>query len=1046
MDKNGLHDECTTTSNLIEAWFRQICKKSNNVGVDEKVVRDTLEHVVDLLDKMGRLYVPKKLLKVEERGFDYLVSVEILIQDGNKVGFVHQSILDYFISKRMMQQYYDGKEIEVIVGEKNKQTPGKRYQIQMFLQNLLEYDSADFLSAGNQMIESSEVRFYVKYVFYEIMRQISEPDASIAEYIINGCKDDNKQEYLLNNVVWGRHPYIVILREYGILEKWFSDKKKKHIVFPLFYSVSPNLDAQDIAFIKNRSFINEDDDKQFERCFLYNVMQDSDELFELRMMFYNHYPTWAQQVYIDVKAMFLHFESRAIRLISFWLKNKIISQGKNVYQYEEELIDENDAFVIHNGKYILDELLPYIPRKEFKTTGFSDWSNKYFDNKGLERVAVDIIKKANIAIISNHPELFWEYYSPYMGKNYTVFNEIILHGLTFLPASFSDRVISYLSSDLDKNVFDCTSGEEDQLKSVREVIKIHTVFCSSECLANFLDTVEKYISDRAVEMYKLRIERNKQKKYAPIYWSFWGDLQYQLLQCVPNERLPKKYQDLLKVLERRFEGQINHYTNGGGHFGWVKSPISSKKIGKKQWIQIITNRKLPNRKNVNWKEVDGGYVESSLEMFARDFQEAVKKEPTEMIKMVIDHKKEVVDTFIDSMFAGVEYSEVIDHVEPPLLEKMFRIFPCDMENYRASYFCGIIAKTKTYSWSADVIDKLKEIAVNHKGDDLIRRTKDNAELKCEELLSWGYNCARGNALRAIGQLLWNNKELFGDFKEIVDASTVDEDAVIRMASLQALWPIYNIDREWAEKRLLQVYESDVRMAGFRDSKNMFFGLYPKYKERILGIIQKCFEADDKRLMQIGGYAVCEFFIQYDEFEEIMSRVEQLDEEQIKAILLMAVLYLKSDEHREKSKSIILTYKNSDCDVEISLGKMFYDELVDLERDSDFLIDMMKSSVSTRMVYSFVNFVEKNAHSVKDFSEVIITLCENVLSMSREDIASQWGIDDSVSKLIIALYDETANSLRESDRQIAEKCLELWDVMFEKQIGQVRELSRALMER
>ena len=99
-----------------------------------------------------------------------------------------------------------------------------------------------------------------------------------------------------------------------------------------------------------------------------------------------------------------------------------------------------------------------------------------------------------------------------------------------------------------------------------------------------------------------------------------------------------------------------------------------------------------------------------------------------------------------------------------------------------------------------------------------------------------------------------------------------------------------------------------------------------------------------------------------------------------------------------------------------------------------------------MVYLFVHYLEKNAYSVIDYAEVILTLCENVLSTSREELERQWGIESDISKLIIALYDETANSDKETERKISENCLELWDVMFEKQIGQVRDLSRQLMER
>ena len=215
----------------MDKWYRQICERSSTVGVEERTVIETLDVIVDKLDKTGRLYMPEKSLKAERRGVNYLVSAEMLYEDGKRIGFVHQSIFDYFISRRMMNQYQEDEPIETIVGEKEKQTPGKRYQIQMFLQNLLEYDSADFLSAGNAMLESDQVRFYVKYVFYEILGEIAEPDKRITEYVLEKCEDEYVWEYFLNHIFMGHRAYITILRDNGILEKWFSDEKKKEYSF-----------------------------------------------------------------------------------------------------------------------------------------------------------------------------------------------------------------------------------------------------------------------------------------------------------------------------------------------------------------------------------------------------------------------------------------------------------------------------------------------------------------------------------------------------------------------------------------------------------------------------------------------------------------------------------------------------------------------------------------------------------------------------------------------------------------------------------------------
>ena len=53
---------------------------------------------------------------------------------------------------------------------------------------------------------------------------------------------------------------------------------------------------------------------------------------------------------------------------------------------------------------------------------------------------------------------------------------------------------------------------------------------------------------------------------------------------------------------------------------------------------------------------------------------------------------------------------------------------------------------------------------------------------------------------------------------------------------------------------------------------MFFRLYSKYKERTLSIVKNCFETDDKRLMQMGGYTICEFYIRHNEFEDVMAKM------------------------------------------------------------------------------------------------------------------------------------------------------------------------------
>ena len=585
---------------------------------------------------------------------------------------------------------------------------------------------------------------------------------------------------------------------------------------------------------------------------------------------------------------------------------------------------------------------------------------------------------------------------------------------------------------------------------MKNALRIHGEQCEREQFLWLENMIYKYISPRAVEWYQRRIEWNKSKQSEQVYWSFWGDLQHELLSCLPEERISKKSKDLLQVLSRRFHKDQSRYYNKDGHLGWVRSPVSGKNIGKKQWLQIITNNKLRNKNRFKSIEVKGGFIESSLEMYVDDFCSAVKQEPQAMIELVLVHKHKVLPAFIDSLFLGVELSESLKDIEPKTIEKMFHTFPCDLKSHRASYFCGIIEKMNANVWSAEVLKQLKNIALKHENPSLdepnVTSPEDKEMKSCQMLNSNALNCVRGQAARAIGNLLWEDKILITEFREVIERLVVDKNPAVRFAALYALWASYNIEREWAEEKIIKIYESDIRTASFHDSKNMLFRLYPKYKERVLKIIEKCFNDSDKELIEVGGYAVCEFYIQHGKFDNIMFYVETLTEEQIKAILEMAIIYLDLGDYRECAKAIILRFVNSNLDLEFPLIRIFSKEYIKLEDDKKFLQEIVSSKASKKIVWSFIHYLEENALSIVDYADIIIELCENILWMETEELRNQWGIEDKISKLIISLYDETANSEKQADRKTAEKCLELWDIMFERQLGSVREISRKLMER
>ncbi|WP_338991549.1 hypothetical protein KST00_01170 [Fusobacterium animalis] len=1039
LDKNEVYEGCLTTSHLIDNWFEQICRKSKMAGLEEKAVNEAIKNIVVFLDKTGCLYIPKQISNIGEAELNYLISSEIIILQNNKLSFVHQSILDYFISLSMSEKYFNKQSIEEIIGEKSKQDPKRRYQIQMFLQNILELDSSDFLLIGEKMLISNNIRYYVKHIFYEILRQIEEPDENITLFILANYENNIFGNYLIKNTILGKKQYISILMAHGILEQWYLKTEKKDIIFNLLQSITPNFDDEIISFIKKYAFKNINDDKQFMKCFIHDTTEENEEMFELRMMFYEKYPEYIKEMFIDIKKIMKHFRKRLIQLISFCLKNKIENYNIHLSSYKE--LDSNDIFFANNAEFVLNELLPYIPKESPLNVKYSNWNEKHINKYGIERTTVKLVKKATIELINKSPQNFWTYYKPYLGKGYHIFNEIILTSLLSMPPQYSDQIIDYLITDFDKNIFDYTSGAEDQLGLTEEILKIHGNTCTKERLSILEDRIYKYISPYATEWYKKRIEQNKTKESPPVYWSFWGDLQYKLLQCLPEKKVSKKTKDLLNTLHRRFYKIPLRYSNTNIHSGWITSPVSGKNISKAQWLQIITNSKLKKQKRPKLVEVKDIFIESSSEAYARDFETVVQQNPQEMIEIILENKESVLPIFIDSLFLGIELSEKLEIIDFTILEKLFLEFPCDMKNYRASYFCGIIKKLKNVSWSPEIIQQLMNIALNHFNPELssnIANQKDS----CQTLRNNALNSIKGRAAMAIGHLLQENKKFFSQFKDIIEKMLTDKNPEVCFATMYALYSSYNINKEWAEKNILHLYESDIRTTSFFNSNNMLFHLYSTYKEKVIKIVKNCFESEDQELIEIGGHTICEFYIYFKEFEKIVLSVEDKSEDQIKSILEMAILYLDISKYKEIAQKIILVYKNTDIDLQFPLSKIFNKNYIDSIHDKEFLKELMESKVSRKLVRAFINYLEENTNSIILYKDIILQLCENILQMKLEDLRQEWGLENHISKLIIFLYDKTINI----DKQTSDKCMDLWDIMFERQLGSVREISQKLMER
>lgn len=1046
LDKAKAYDNCFTTNKLIEEWWNQLLDKSSDSNIDSVLLNDCKNEIIKKMFKMSRISIMKKFLNVDENALKYLSSNGFLFIEKQNISFTHQRIYDYFIEIEMINMYQENKTIEEIIGDIEQQTPSRRYQIQMFLEDLHEINVKDFIKIGKELLLSEKVRFYIKYVFLEVLGQIEEIDSEIEGFILEFLNNDVYGKHIINNVIQYNVQYVKILLRNGILDKWMEDGNNIELCVSILRSVQNKYNSEIAKFIEKHLFKNEEIDKKIYRCFSFDVSSEINEIFELRMKIYEKYPELSED-YIDFKSLFKTNEMRAIKLIKFWIEYNISNKNKRLYRYEEELVDEESDIIIKNDEEIINMLLPCIPVEIDEY--FGKWTGRYKISIGIERAAVNIIKKANNNLIKNQPEKFWNIYEKYMGKGYPLFNEFILEGFENLPEQYSDKIIEYLCDNFEKNIFEQTSGNNDKLLSTKKVLMKHSKTCSIENFRKLESIIYYYIQENSIELYKDVREYKLNYTCRKMPWDWWGNLQVELLPYLCKDRMNKKTKELMMVLNRRFDNGSNYFHYSDGHSGSVWSPISGKKLSDRQWLKILSNSKIKKKEGYNWKEVDGGFIESSLREFSVSFSGVTSNEPNRMIDLVLNNKEIIIDDYIDALYNGLHMGEKIDEVPNEKIEALLKEFPCDNISYRANSFCWIIEKKKDTNWSKYTIDMIKNIAINHRDPELgkpnVTNEKDNEIKTIEMLKSNSLNCTRGAAARTISHLLYNKNELLDDFKETIIKMTNDENPVVKFASLTCLYTAYYIDKKWASPIIINLFEQDERFLSFWESRRLLFDMYKSNKEKVLEIIKKLFYSEDKELKEIGSLAVAEMYIVNNEYGEIVNNVKDMDKIQEEQIVRILESYFNILEYNEKCKDLILKLNNNNCDLESFISRIFYEKEIQLERDKDFLIEIIKSNSGRRSIHALVKYLEENALSILDFSEIILGVSKAFV----EDEYDQENIyfnGDELSKLVVELYDETEGKEEKEMKDIANECLDIWDKMFEKQIGTIRLLSKELLDR
>jgi hypothetical protein len=1067
LEENRRNNTYISSSDLIKQWWMQLSINSEILGISNKDLNELKDTIIKQIDNLGKLMIPVQLVgRCSKVAIEQLLSNGLLFSDNKRIGFVHQSFYDYFLVEKMIQQIFEGGSITSILGPTSKQTPSRRYQLQMLLENLLDYDMDDFVDVGLELLHSENIRFYMKYVFLEVLGQVESISLKGEEFLNEYINSEYWRNHLFD-AVFNNHPIFIkfLIRE-GYITTWLNSEQDRELAMTLLRSVNSELSNEITSLLYPLAFKEPELDNRIYSVLCWDIVDDSDDMFEFRLEILK-FRSQLWNEYISWERLAKDAPDRALRLIDEIVKTVNTEAIEKRQDLDKKAIKIYIEIAKDKPYQVWEDFMPFIAESTQNTTSIYDnkldfWKSKQYMDQMYGRAYIEMVKASGIELIKIDAWQFLESCKIYYNNSSLVTNEILLYIMENLPTDYSDYAICWLIEEPYRGFFDYTGEHDEYLLSTKKILEKHSKTCSDKIFRRLENVLYYYHEENELEIAKGRFEFNRENRGKQdklfVYWPFWGEVQNYLIPALDQNRISRNTYELKRILERKFKGQDTRHKRSKVRSGWVGSTIGIKaeKISDKQWLRIIEKKTYKEEK---WPLADGPFLESSPEQFSRDLERVGKKDPNRIAGLALNFPEHVDDQYVRIVFdiigekiadKEIAKSEDWQPINLNIAQRIYKKFGNRDDINVVMSFCRGLRKRAEESWDKDIFKKISNIAKNHpnpeQGKLNIVSSNDSKGKTVESLFTNSMNCVRGCAAEAMAALLWEDRDRYPYFKGAINSIVNDKHLAVNMSAIECIIPIMNFDKEYGVKCFFELANKDLRIAAHPYAYNLFYYLYNQYPRSIKELVLEMYNSEFEDVSKVGANHIANMNVLYGCFKNIIFNNIKKSKIQKDGIIKIAVGLMVYQEYHEKCKEIIIHFldEEKEDDLTISYSQLLDKEKLNIQEDAEFILKLVTAKSNRRMIRHFVDFINENDVPIKIFKDVISGMCQNIIQNSQQevkDVGSElYGIAPELSKLIALLYDRTQDNF-----EVNQQCLNMWDKMFESRIGTIRELTRTIID-
>lgn len=1035
LEKESRQNNIASSKQMMDIWWIQILENCRLNGFAPESVEKTISHIIELMEMRNLIVLPKVMLSAQNATINALISNGLLVEADGKISFLHQSFLDYFLARRTITKVFEGEaHLVECVGNLNEQTPNLRYRLLSILQGIAEIDSAMFLDEANRFLESQKVRYYYKCAIFETVAQFENPSDDILSFAEKHLDDDNWRAYVKQTVYFGNVEFIKELINRKILEMLSDDWAE------LLRSINSNAGDFLVDTIEPCCFENEETDRKVHSILPSIVSDDSDRLYKLRLELLNKNPKLIYDGWFSFYESFKEAPDRAVDFLQFAIEKLDQIKISDLHLPEESVLKK---FSKEHAEIILDRLLNLICSKSpcvdfsnvYTTSGDKWFDEKYTDN--TLRKIIRIVKNAIQEVGAKRPEKIFEILNQEDYSQYLVGNELLLASFSRVPLEYADQIIGWLLVDFPQHIFDYTGSPTNFLDTAKQILERVINNCSDEkyyllekAVLHWKDCTEKM-----VRRFKRRVEISKD--WEPVYYAYWGHMQKELLPILADSRQSTVAKDLIKVVARNnwIEKDYFHASVLMGNAKNVHSPIDGQenKLSDKAWMKIILTSpcKMKNR----WsKETETAFIEANHESFAAAFRTAAKNEPERFAYLSLNFPEDVFPEYVSAVLQSLRnHNENADKPSTELSSEVIRKF-WNVNDYIKREISDVIKYRAGENWPEEVLEIVQKISQMPQQCTSNFGEKDKP--RAQDVHMKALNTPRGCALFAIASIVehgtFNEK-----IKNSIELAANDPDESVRFACVSCVTACYDVDPHFAGTVFRNLVSQDIRVF---TSPHAWYILYHEYLANSEFYYKKLVEACESDLEDLAKNAasfICGLAIFYEDSELTNYIINTKHSENVvRQICKQAISTFGKEEFHRDSKEILL-HMTSKYAYEIkALGQLFSNKKIIVERDNEFLQEIMKTHAKADIVYSFLKFLDETDEDILCFADTIKVLGQN-MELSNDNFISDR-IVSKLAQVVIKLFDKGKN-----DELITQICLDVWDELFKSNLKKVTQISNMI---